>query len=354
MTKKIVQIVPRLPLYGDGVGDYSIKLSEKLLENFGILTDFLIFETQGKIRQLDGFYVQRLPAHNPDAFISVFPKQSKIIILQYSNYPYLKSKFNAPFWLIKALQLAINSYQVKLIVMFHELPILKYSSMNVLNPIQSRLSYQLAKLANVTITNNAKIQSTLSQWLNKPVISIPNFSTIGEPKNILPLRERKYRVVVFGTTHNRSRIYGKYVNLLLLTCKNLGIEEIYDIGQEININKHKLPGIRLVQMGKQPSEVVNDILLSSKVGFLDYSWYPGCLAKSTVFAAFCAHSLVTILTKYNSSESDGIYLNKHYLLPQSSLNTMNWQELQLIANNAHQWYLGHNLMCNAQLFASYL
>ncbi|MEM1168649.1 MAG: hypothetical protein AAGJ08_06090 [Cyanobacteria bacterium P01_H01_bin.35] len=354
MTKKIIQIIPRLPLYGDGVADYSVKLSETLLQQFGISTEFMIFEPEGEIRELNNFHIQRLPAHNPDTLISLLPQRTKTVILQYSNYPYLKSKLKAPFWLLKALQLAMNSYQIKLIVMFHELPILKYNSINVLNPIQSILSYQLAKLADVTITNNAKIQSTLSQWLNKPVTSIPNFSTIGEPNCIRPLKERKYRIVVFGTTHNRSRIYGKYFNLLLLTCKKLGIREIYDIGQTININRDRLSGIHLVQMGKQPPEVVSDILLSSTLGFLDYSWYPGCLGKSTVFAAFSAHGLVTILTKYNPSERDGIYLNKHYLLAEDSLNIMNLEELQLIANNARQWYSGHNLISNARIFASYL
>lgn len=351
MTKKILQIVPRLPLFNDGVGDYAVKLAEKLRQNFDISTDFLVFETQGKIRELNDCVVYQLPNHNPDALMSVLPQNIDTIILQYSNYPYLKNKFAAPFWLIKALELAKNAYQLKIIVMFHELPILKWNSVSVLNPIQALLSYQLAKLADVCITNNGKIQSTLSQWLNKPVISIPNFSTIGEPNHLTPLSERKAQMVIFGTTHNRSRIYSKYLQQVVSSCQRLGIKEIYDIGQKIKINQEDLQGIRLIQMDKQPPEVVSEIMLSSQVGFLDYSWYQGCLGKSTVFAAFCAHGLVTILSKYNPSEADGIFLNQHYLVGEFSLNQMTSQNLQLLADNAYQWYSSHNLLNNAQLFA---
>lgn len=352
MTKKILQIIPRLPLFNDGVGDYSVKLSKVLYQNFDILTDFLIFDTQSKIRNLDGYSVRKMSEHNPDAFLSLLPQDIEVIVLQYSNYPYLKNKLKAPFWLVKAFELAVKTRQIRLLVMFHELPVLKWKSINILNPIQSLMTYQLGKVADIRITNNAKFQSTLSRWINKPVICIPNFSNVGELIEIPRLIERKPQMLTFGTTHNRLRLYQKYLKYLLQACKTLGIEEIYDIGQKIDICQDDLQGIRLVQMGKQPSEVVSQMMSTSLAGFLDYSWYPGCLGKSTVFAAFCAHGLVPILTKYNPSEADGIEINKHYLVAKTLPNKMRLEKLQVIADNAHQWYSSHRLIDNAKTFAS--
>ena len=36
----IIQLVPKLQTYGDGIGDYSLKLAEELLKDYGIFTQF--------------------------------------------------------------------------------------------------------------------------------------------------------------------------------------------------------------------------------------------------------------------------------------------------------------------------
>lgn len=111
---KIVQIVPRLPPYTDGVGDYSILLANQLSKDYGIVTHFLVFKPGNKTEPIvAGFPATAIPAHTPEALLSVLPADIEAIILQYSNYPYLRNKWDAPFWLATALEMAVKQRNIK-------------------------------------------------------------------------------------------------------------------------------------------------------------------------------------------------------------------------------------------------
>lgn len=349
---KIVQVVPRLPPYTDGVGDYSLRLAEQLLKVHNITTQFIVFQQGIEIEPvINGFPATVLPAHSSNTFLSVLLGEIEGIILHYSNYPYLHGKFDAPFWLVKALIAAMKWQPLKLVVMFHELPILKFGAIHFLNPIGSLVSRRLAKIATAVLTDSARFQTVLSRWLQHPVICIPDFSTIGEPDRVPLLAERDRRMIVFGGS-DRHNVYKNYLKHLLDSCKILGIEEIYDIGKSLNLSLSDFKDVRLVQMGFQSNEAVRELMLTSQAGFIDYSRFPGDLGKSSVFAAFCAHGLIPICSQYNPSEADGLEMNKHYLVP-NQLKTLNVMQLQAIADNANQWYSLHNLTQNTQVFASF-
>lgn len=347
----IVQIVPRLPPYTDGVGDYSIRLANQLLKGHGIATQFLVVKQGIKTEPLiNGFPATGIPAPTPEAFLSVLPKDIEVILLQYSNYPYLAGKLDAPWWLLTGLQAAMKQRSIKLVVMFHELPTLKFKNLNFLNPIQSMVSYCLAQIATKVLTNNSRFQRTLSQWIKRPVTCIPNFSTIAEPDCVLPLTQRQRRMIVFGGS-DRHRVYKNCFKELLYSCQVLEIEEIYDVGKPLNLHPSDFKGVRLVEMGFQPAQVVSQLMLNSWAGFLDYSRFPGALCKSTVFAAFCAHGLIPICSCYESSEANGLEMNQHYLVP-DQLKDVNLMQLQTVADNANKWYNIHNLTESAKVFAS--
>ncbi|MFB2921069.1 hypothetical protein [Aerosakkonema funiforme] len=351
----IIQIVPRLPPHTDGVGDYSIQLASQLLKGHGIATQFFVFQQGIKIEPIvAGFPATGIPAHTVEAFLSVLPKDITGIILHYSNYPYLRNKWDAPFWLVSALGKTVKQRNIKLIVMFHELPFLKFKKFNFLHPIQTLVSRRLAKSATTVITDSARFQAILERWLQHPVTCIPDFSTIGEPDDgVPPLSDRAPRIIVFGGS-DRVRVYQNHLKGLLYSCQALGIEEICDIGKSLNLQPSDFPGVRLVQMGFQPAEAIRELMLNSLAGFIDYSRFPGDLGKSSVFAAFCAHGLVPICSCYNPSEADGLEMGKHYLVPDRSLQNLSSIQLQTLANNSNMWYLNHNIKQNTKIFASYL
>lgn len=352
MTQKIVQIVPRLPPNTDGVGDYSLRLAEQLLKDHHIETHFIVFqkgiETQPNI---NGFSAIGLTEHNQSSLFAALPDNFAGIILHYSNYPYIQGKLDAPFWLVQSLKSILKLHTIKLVVMYHELPMLKWKKINVLNPIQSKVSRQLASIADTVLTDSARFQKKLSQWLKRSIKCIPDFATIGEPDRVPFLAERKRRMIIFGSS-DRFRVYQNSLRNLLRCCQTLEIEEICDIGKPLNLrDTYSFPDINLVEMGFQPSELVGSLMLDSVAGCLDYTRFPGDLGKSSVFAAFCAYGLVPFCTQYNPSEADGIEINKHYLTINKLLPTLNLEQLQIIANNANQWYNYHNLENNTKIFA---
>lgn len=351
----IVQIVPRLPPHTDGVGDYSTQLASQLLKDHRIATQFLVFQQGIKIEPIvAGFPATGIPTHTVEAFLSVLPKNITGIILHYSNYPYVRNKWDAPFWLARALEKAVKQRNIKLIVMFHELPFLKFNNFNFLHPIQSLVSRRLVQSATTVITDSARFQVILERWLQYPITCIPDFSTIGEPDDVVPhLSDRTPRIIVFGGS-DRARVYQNHLKALLYSCQALGIEEICDIGKSLDLQPSDFPGVRLVQMGFQPAEAIRELMLNSLAGFIDYSRFPGDLGKSSVFAAFCAHGLVPICSCYNPSEADGLEMYKHYLVPNRSLQDLSLIQLQTVANNSNMWYKNHNLIQNTKVFASSL
>lgn len=351
---EIVQIVPRLPPHTDGVGDYALRLSDQLWADYRIYSHFLVFKLGLQLDPLEsGFSVTSLAEHSAEALLAALPASVQGIIVHYSNYPYLNGPLDAPFWLPKALKLAIQQRKLTLVVMFHELPTLKFKAIKIINPLQSQVSRQLAQLAHGVITDSARFQARLSRWTHHPIPCIPDFSTVGEPSDIPPLANRQKRLVVFGG-NDRSRVYNHHLPQVLQTCLRLGIGEIIDIGRPLNLNPADFGEIRLTEMGFQPATVVSELILNSVAGMIDYTRFPGDLGKSTVFAAFTSHGTLPIVTAYNPSEGDGLFLNQHYVTPTEVQPPIHWQALQTIASRAYQWYHGHSLSQNAQVFATYL
>lgn len=351
---KLLQIVPRLPPYSDGVGDYARLLAKQLSQSYQKETEFVAFRPGSKTpTETDGFYTHRLFNHTTDSFLTLIPKDIKGIILHYSNYPYLEGKLDAPFWLAYALETLARQRTLPLVVMFHELPTLKWKNFRALNPLQSLVSRQLAKIANAVITDSHHFKTHLEKWTDASVTCIPDFSTIGEPQadQIHPLNKRKPRLVVFGGS-DRKRAY-RDLAALIQTCKALGIQEICDIGTSQNLDPNSFEPISFKEMGFQPAETVRRILLESMAGLIDYSRFPGDLGKSSVFAAFCAHGLMPICTQYNPSEPDGVFVDKQYVTAGNHLSNWSAQQCQGVANQARAWYCQHSLDINAKLFASY-
>ena len=350
---KILQIVPRLPPYSDGVGDYARLLASQLATEHNIQTEFVTFRPGTKTpNTTDGFITHKLQTHTAKAFLSLLSKEIDGILLHYSNYPYLQGKLDAPFWLVNALKLAKKS--CSLIVMYHELPTLKWKKLRILNPIQTKVSKRLAKIADTVVTDSHHFKTHLEKWTNSSVNSLPDFSTIGEPKpeQIRPLKDRKSRLVIFGGS-DRKRAY-QSLDSLLTACLQLNLSEVCDIGSPQTLPSDSFDNITFTEMGFQPAKTIREIFLDSVAGLIDYTRFPGDLGKSSVFAAFCAHGLMPISTAYNPSEADGIFPNKQYATIGEDFSSWSIEQQQQIADQAREWYSGHSLAANAKYFATYL
>lgn len=351
----IVQIVPRVPPLVDGIGDYSLKLASHLREHHSISTQFLVCQQRKKLNPtLDGFSTIGLSQQDIASFMQALPQEMRYVILHYTNYPYVLGKHDAPFWLMEGLKAARQERNFRLVVMFHELPLLKRT--NYVRPIQGFVALRVARMADRVLTNCANFQSILQRWLNTPIATLPVFSNVSEPRSLPSLQERPRRMVVFGGP-NRIRIYRDSVKELAHACQALGITEIYDIGPSLKLDQvdiSELNGIQMTQLGVRSLDEISDLMLQAIAGFFDYSRFPGFLAKSGVYAAYCAHGLVPISASYNPSESDGVWPGQHYLIADSRLGVLPAAKLRAIAQTAHTWYTTHNQRNSASVFAEHL
>ena len=341
---KIIQLVPHPPNRIGGICTYSLKLAEKLLEDYNIFTYFVIFLPVFKDFQsaIHEFPINLLTQKTPEALLSLIPEDVDTIILHYCQPE--GCLFDNQYWLMKLLQKSVKQKNLKLIVIFHEMS-LTFSlkkKIKFLYPQRFFAAYGIAKMAHTVFTPSANFQAILAKWLGFPVRCMPVFSNIGEPKYVPALEKRKRRMIVFGTGYSRERVYKKFHKELLLSCRGLDIQEIYDVGGGLKPELPNLQGIRLVRIGEKPSEVVSQLMLDSFAGFFDYSHTPEDIGKSGIFAAYCSHGLIPISSRYNAFEATGLELNKHYIVANKQFNNLSLIQLKFIADNAHQWYKNHD------------
>lgn len=350
----LLQIYPRLPPAIDGIGDYAVQLAHGLSSRYGIATHFLTNPVPGQLRSaIAGFPVTEITANTSTALLDAIPPHIDSILLHYSDYPY-ELKYGAPFWLADALTALKQQRRLSLLIMFHEFPhfVLLRKTLYLL-PWQSAAAWRIARCADTVLTNNSAAQAQLESRLHRSVTRIPVFSGVGEPQVIPRLSDRVRRLLVFGTQGRRGKVYRRSLPDLIQACRQLNIEEICDVGPSLNLNRADIQGIRFVEMGEQPADVVSNLMLNSWAGFA-HSQDNRRLSKSAVFAAYCAHGLVPVITQAQSAPIDGLFANTNFLSPGSQTQAIGLEALQAIADRSHAWYQDHNQAKNVEIFAAKL
>lgn len=354
----VTSLVTRLPPMIDGVGDHAFILALKLRKYFDIKTHFIVCDHTWKgSTQIEGFTVSKIRDCSANSLLTVLQTEifsSTTILLHYVNYGYAKR--GCPVWLVDGLQ----SWRAKnnnrsLVTMFHETyasgP--PWTSSFWLSPLQKNLAARLAKMSDHCLTsreNYAKVLSQLSLGKHTEIATLPVFSNIGEPQQVPPLAERSKRLVIFGSPSSRRRVYQESFAELERTCQLLEIEEILDIGTSTNLTLSTVNKVPVVELGQRSASEISHFLLNSLVGFFDYN--PEYLAKSGIFAAYCAHGLLPVSDRRTALLVDGIAAEKHYWVPDAQ--PTNLQNLQVIADNAYAWYQNHNLYVQSKTFAALL
>lgn len=357
-SASVTCIVPRLPPEIDGVGDYALNLARQLRQDFDIETHFVVgYPTWAGATQIEGFPIAHVSVGSANTLLSLLPsdrQQPTTVLLHYVNYGYAKR--GCPVWLVDGLQRWRSaSVNRSVVTMFHEVYATgpPWASSFWLSPLQRNLAARLASLSDRCLTSTqsyAKLLHEISLGKQTQIPTLPVFSNIGEPEQVSPLAERDRRVVVFGSPSNRLRVYRGSLAELELTCQLLGIEEIWDVGPSTTLTLSTVNGVPVVELGERSAAEISEFLLKSLAGFFDYPC--DYLAKSTIFAAYCAHGVLPVSSR-RSLPVDGIEMGKHYWMPDGQ--TKDWKklvELQAIADHAHAWYQTHNLSVQSKTFAT--
>jgi hypothetical protein len=355
----VLSIVPRLPPAIDGVGDYALHLAHQLFQEFGIETHFVISDLTWIVEyKAESLVINQLNAHTATSLLTLLQNSSSaIVLLHYVGYGYAKR--GCPKWLIEGLEgWKAKNPEARLVTMFHEVyasgPF--WTSAFWLSSLQRNLATRLAKLSDRVLTSK-QLYADLLHELNPSncaqIPVMPVFSTVGEPTQVLPLAKRTPQLVVFGGRASRLRVYQDSTDILIKTCQTLGIKKVLDIGPPTGLNLSFIQEVSVVERGALPVAEISHILSHSLAGFLTYP--PDFLAKSTIFAAYCAHGVFSINSAKKSKPADGIEAGKHYWspdMPNTALKDLT--AMQAIAGSAYTWYQTHNLRVHAKTFAACL
>jgi hypothetical protein len=350
----LTAIVPRLAPVIDGVGDYALSLAREVRERYGVNTSFLVGDAmwfgEGKVEE---FPVSKLTERKAVALSDALSRDGEsTVLLHYGGYAYAQR--GCPNWLVEALtKWRLELEGRRLITIFHELyasgP--PWTSSFWLSRRQRGLTEQLARLSDSSLTSLA-FYSELLAAAGGRAESLPVFSSIGEPnENPKPLSVRRRRLVVFGTPGRRLQVYRRSADALNHVCRELGIEEVWDIGGNMHWKSPRLD-VPIRFGGKLSAPDVTEAMLDSIAGVIDYP--ADMLGKSTIFAAYCAHKMLPLVAGYGGADpADGLEPGVHYKLLDSG-DELNLSNAQRVADNASVWYQGHTLNAHARLLATTL
>ena len=356
----VISIVPRLPKAIDGVGDYALNLARQLRKDFNIQTQFIVGnpEWKGEL-EIEGFSVSQVIDSNSNQLTALLEgDRTSPVLLHYVGYGYAKR--GCPIWLVDGVQRWKNLHPNRLLVtMFHELyasgtP--PWTSSFWLSSLQKNLAIRLAKLSDRCITNTQIYAETLSKLVPNQrfeSISLPVFSNIGELNYEIPLSKRTKRLVTFGHKNTRVRIYQEHVTALEQICQDFNIEEICDIGSPTGLTLPNIRDVPIVEKGIIEASQISQILNDSIIGFLIFP-PPVQLAKSGIFAAYCAHGLIPYMVSGSAITINNLEMGKHYLSTSNSGYELSLNIGQEIADNAHDWYQTHSLAKQAKIFSKCL
>ena len=305
----IVQVVPHLPPPFEGVGTYAAALAEALAK-LGIETRFLVPDrtVQGLLRGIG---------------------DAETVLLHYAGYGYQRR--GCPSWLAEGLA----KWRGRLVTVFHEVwasgP--PWRSSFWLLPVQRRIAATLARRSTALATTLEIYGEMLRPWASDIAV-MPVFSTVGEPVLVPGYGERARRIVVFGGAGVRARTWGPFLPDLARTVRELGAEEVVDVGPAVDV-PDRVEGVPVRSLGVLPPAEVSGLLLESAAGFLAYP--PGFLPKSTIFAAYCAHGVLPVCAWHGG---------RHLWTGEG--------DPQTLAMVARAWYADHALERQAERFRGLL
>jgi hypothetical protein len=349
----VIHLVPRLGAATDGVADYARVLA-RAMEN-GARLDSLFLSgdpTEAADVVQERVVQERSAAGVARALRELQHRQARaVVLLHYVGYGYAAR--GCPFWLVRGLQRwKRENSSARLITMFHELyasgP--PWRSSFWLSPVQRALARRVLALSDAALTSLELYRRRLAAWMrerNATLLVRPVYSAIGEPAHASAWDTRPPWLAVFGRAGTEARAYQTRREELARAARALKVERILDIGPRTGRVPQELGGIPVQASGWLSSAEISALLSRCRYGFVDYR--SDLLPKSTIFAAYCAHSVAPLVAHDRGAGLDGLHPGTHYFLGAAGAG-----DGASIARHAHTWYRGHDVATQANDFARLL
>lgn len=345
----LIEVVPRMTPAGCGLSDCSLLIAGELESAFGIRTAFAVL-TSGEQSRIPYPIVHCAPEGLLRACDTLSNGGPAALLVHLSGYGYAAN--GAPADLAESLAEVSAAGRFRIAVFFHELyaPALPWRSALWHSSRQKQVLRRIARTCDLLVTNT---QPSL-EWLERvrdrrsvaPIQLLPVFSHAGEPMELVAFASREPVMAVFGLGGTRQRAY-REMSGLGTALQDLGVEEIWDIGPEIEV-PGEFRGVPIRRLGVLPAEQVGQRLSRARFGFLPLisAW----LTKSGVFAAYCAHGAIPVLGRRLSGQFAGLQDGVHLLSPWTA-KAARASGLERCSQAAWNWYQGHRLHAHAAMYA---
>ena len=341
----LLQIVPRAPCDCGGVGGYSEQLARSLQELHGITSTFVSAGPVTSSRTADGFEVL-----SPLRTLSDVLDSPTALLLHYVNYGY--SPRGVPVWLPSMLRRSQNVCDGRLVTVFHELYAVGswWQSAFWLRPVQMHITQTVAGLSAVSIVSNDPQQAQLRKLAPRAnVVLQPVASNFGEPAlSFARLVERDpHRWIICGGTELVERSLTSFLQNARFIGAPFSPRELFVVGgverEEIRTRLGEQQDIRTHYHPNVDAKAAAEILSTCAFAWIDYfhqSDVPmATILKSTAFAAFCSHGVITVFPHRGSP----IHLRQDtlpgpFFVTGSGQNLPSEQQRAPIAKSIHDWY----------------
>lgn len=265
------------------------------------------------------------------------------LLLQYEPYGY--GRINTLAATIGQLRAMADKANSRLAVYFHEVhddgPIWRRRFWR--GKVQREASEKLANAAHLAVTSNQTFHAVLEPWCrpNACLAPLPVPSTVGEPTEIAPWTSRHEAAVALGGTAKRAALYADAA-ALSAWCKSRGIAKIVDIGPPLTLDAKRF-GVELQVCGIASPDTIIAALSQARYGLMHLGgrW----LAKSSIFAAYCASGVVPVVFGLGTCGFDGLSGSSQMADGQSAASF----DGESIVESALRWYRGHNAAAHAAI-----
>jgi hypothetical protein len=262
-----------------------------------------------------------------------------VVFLQMSGYGFQKR--GVPLWLLRELR-ARRMDIATLGIFFHELYAFgpPWTSSFWLSPVQRHIAWQLAGICDFWMTS----REASAAWLRRhaagtPHHVLPVFSNVGETAAYR--RSRAPRIAIFGSPGMRHRAYRAGGQALFDWARRAALE-LHDIGLPLTDGKltHALRAQGAILHGRLDEGQVSGLLAESAFGIaaypIDYA------AKSSIFAAYCAHGVCPVLLSESYAPADGLSPGVQYIagIPGEEIGL---DSVHRVGEAAWNWYQPHRL-----------
>jgi hypothetical protein len=358
VTTPLIQIVPRWSAAPEGVGDYARLLAGQLWRDYSRRSIFISGTPLPPAqRHLDDWQSHELGERSAAALrTALATAPSAPILLHLSAYGYQDR--GVPFWLVAALdRWRRDNPLLPLVTVFHELfatgPVWRSSFW--LGPLQARIARRIRRISTAGIATTEPYARLLGTWpAEQPgaIVTLPVFSTIGEMEDVVPASVRPRTLAVFARANAARQLYRERHAEIARFVADHAIEKIVDIGER-DAPPERIGGATLRSLGRLPAAQVQAQLGEALFGLLDYD--ADRLAKSTVFAAYCASGVIPVCRSDRPGFNDGLVPGDTYLELGAALPApFSAQALDALQDDARRWYAAHSLPTSARVIDALL